>query len=350
MEKPVAVEFRLPFRTVATILVTLLFVASIKMLAPLLMSLFLASLLAVALHPILKWLESHHIKRGIALGTITLVATLAVVGLIMVLIPKIYDEGAKLAAGLPHLKEQILAHLSEQSPVRTFIENNLNGQSMMPKAENMSAIFSAGNMALGGVAEVILIFVFAIYLVADEGKVFQWIKAFFAPTTQHKIQKTADEVSTVVSSYIMGQFITSFLSFIYVTIALSILHVPNALLLGTLAGLLDVIPVLGFFLAVIPAVLFALPVSSGTAVLVVVLYLVYHGIENYLVVPAVYGNRLRVSSLVVLVTLVAAGTLAGIEGAIAVLPVVASYPIIERIWLRRYLGNETISEHAEIEA
>ena len=58
-----------------------------------------------------------------------------------------------------------------------------------------------------------------------------------------------------------------------------------------------------------------------------------------------YGNRLRLSTLTVIVSLLAANMLAGIEGAIAVLPVVASYPIIERIWLGRYLRDSTVAKH-----
>ena len=90
---------------------------------------------------------------------------------------------------------------------------------------------------------------------------------------------------------------------------------------------------------------FALSVSGSTAIFAVGLYVLYHILENYFIVPAVYGKRLRVSSFVVLVTLIAAGLLAGIEGAVAALPIVASYPIIERIWLKKFVGKSTIAEH-----
>ena len=81
---------------------------------------------------------------------------------------------------------------------------------------------------------------------------------------------------------------------------------------------------------------------------VLLLYLVYHGLENYLIVPFVYGNRMRLSSFVVLMSLLAAGLIGGIEGAIVVLPVVASFPIVERIWLRPVLSSETVDMHARI--
>lgn len=144
----------------------------------------------------------------------------------------------------------------------------------------------------------------------------------------------------------MGQLITSTISFFYVLICLSVLEVPSVLLLATLAAVFDVLPVLGFFLAVIPAMIFASALSGTTTLIVLFLYIIYHAIENYFIIPAIYGSRLRVSGFVVLVSLIAAGLLAGVEGAVAVLPVVASFPIIERIWLKRYVGSETVAEHA----
>ena len=67
------------------------------------------------------------------------------------------------------------------------------------------------------------------------------------------------------------------------------------------------------------------------------------------IVPLVYGKKLRVSSFVVFVALLAAGLIGGVEGAIVVLPIVASYPIIERIWLKPYLRRETIAVHEAVE-
>ena len=74
-------------------------------------------------------------------------------------------------------------------------------------------------------------------------------------------------------------------------------------------------------------------------------YVFYHCIENYVIVPFVYGNRMRVSSFVVFFTLIAAGIIGGIEGAIIVLPIVASYPIVEQIWLKPFLRRETLVVH-----
>ena len=86
------------------------------------------------------------------------------------------------------------------------------------------------------------------------------------------------------------------------------------------------------------------------AVSVLVLYLLYHLLENSVIIPRVYGRRLRLSTLAVLIALVVGGHLYGILGAILVLPLVAAYPIVERIWLHEYLSDEVIRDHTALEA
>ena len=120
-------------------------------------------------------------------------------------------------------------------------------------------------------------------------------------------------------------------------------------LLAALAGIFDVLPIIGFFLAVLPAAAVALTVAPGTAFLVVALYIIYHLIENYFIVPKIYGNRLRLSTLTVLISCLAGALIAGVTGAIAILPIVASYPIIERMWLRPLLEPDTVATHEAID-
>ena len=127
-----------------------------------------------------------------------------------------------------------------------------------------------------------------------------------------------------------------------------VFHVPSAALLAVMAGIFDVLPLIGFFLFAIPAVALAFTVSPMTAAWVAGLYIAYHLLENYFIVPKVYGNRLRLSTLTVLVSCLAAGLVAGVVGVILVLPIVASYPIIERIWLQPYLERGTVQKHAEL--
>jgi predicted PurR-regulated permease PerM len=92
----------------------------------------------------------------------------------------------------------------------------------------------------------------------------------------------------------------------------------------------------------------ALSVSGTAAIVVLIAYLLYHVLENYIIVPRIYGRNLRLSTLAVLLALIVGGSLQGILGILLALPIVAAYPIIERIWLQDYMRSEVIAAHAAL--
>ena len=123
----------------------------------------------------------------------------------------------------------------------------------------------------------------------------------------------------------------------------------SPLLLAVLAGVCDFIPVLGFILSAAPAVLLGLTVSAGTGLAVAICYVAYHFVENYIIAPRVYGDRLKLSNVVVILAFAVGAELAGIVGALIALPLAAAYPAIERIWLRQELGDDLVREHRALE-
>lgn len=151
-----------------------------------------------------------------------------------------------------------------------------------------------------------------------------------------------------MAAYIRGNVITSVIATIATYIFLVVLHVPAALLLALLAGILDFVPVLGFVLSAIPAIALALTVSPGTAIAVTAFYVVYNAVGNYYIAPKVYGTALRLSDLAVIIAFAVGTELGGVIGALIALPLAAMYPIVERLWLADRLG-ETVQDHARIE-
>jgi len=188
----------------------------------------------------------------------------------------------------------------------------------------------------------------ALYLVLDGRRLYAWLLAYVPRRHRVKMARTVPEVSAVVYGYVRGQVITSALFAAFAALVLSLLKVPAALPLAILAGICDVIPLEGIVVATAPATLLALTVSPGTAAAVTGLYAGYHLLEAYVIVPWVYGRSLRLSTLGVLLALIVGGAVQGILGAVIVLPLVAAYPIVERIWLRSYLAPEVIQDHSAL--
>jgi predicted PurR-regulated permease PerM len=269
---------------------------------------------------------------------------------VVILVPTIGNQGTAFVKSLPALKEQIFNRLPATGPVHDFA-NQLAASPALSNPEPVLKNLAAwGGVVLKSLLEFFVVLVVAIYFIADGERVYKWFLAFLPEIHRQKAELAGEEIATVVSHYMVGQVITSVLCALYAFGVLVLLHVPNAVLLAVLAGVLDVLPLIGFFLFAIPAVALAFTVSPTTGALVAVLYVAYHIIENYFIVPKVYGDRLRLSALTVLVSCLAAGLVAGVVGVILVLPIVASYPILERIWLQPYLQRGTVEKHEQIEA
>ncbi len=181
-------------------------------------------------------------------------------------------------------------------------------------------------------ANTLFVLVLALYLVVDGERVYGWLARYLSPVQQIRVRRAMPEVVTIVSGYVVGQTITSLLFGIFAFAVLVLADVPGALLLAVLAGVLDAVPLVGVPAATIPAVLLALTVSLPRAAVVLGLYVAYQQVENYLIVPRIYGKSLRVSSIGILLAVVVGGQLLGIVGILLALPLAAAIPVIERIW------------------
>ncbi len=316
---------------------------------PLLEVLFLALLVAVTLWPVLRWMLARGWPKwiGVLLTALALASFVAV--FLGVLIPAMSSQAMAIIENLPKFQENLLGKLPPSGPLRAGADLLMKTAPVSDPAPVMKAFLGWGRVALSGLAQFFVMLVIAVYLLADGQRVYQWLLAFLPRRHRAKVAEAGPELATVISAYMAGQLITSALCAVYVFALLSLLHVPNALLLAVLAGIFDILPIVGFFLAVLPAAAVAFTVGPGTALLVLALYLIYHLAESYFIVPKVYGNRLRLSTLTVLVACLAGALLAGIVGAIAILPIVASYPIIERIWLQPLLEPDTVAKHEAID-
>jgi len=342
----VDVHFHVPTITLVKILLTLLVVWAGLRLWPEFVFLLISLLLAVALHPVITMLE----RRGLARGAVVSLLAMIMVGLTVLLVTLVFtslaEQLSKLAQDFPALRDRVLSRLPAHYPMVKRAVNEIFALPSSPEvAARLRQPLALGTTALSGAVSVFFTLIVTIYLLLDGKRLYAWLIAYVPRIHRERMAETAEEVSLVVYAYVKGQAITSLLFAVYTAVVLYALRVPAAMPLAVLAGLCDVIPVVGIIIATIPALLLAITVSPATAGMVAALYLLYHIAESYFIVPRVYGHRLRLSTLAVILALLAGSTLQGLIGAVLVLPLVAAYPIIERIWLAGYLGSEVVKDH-----
>lgn len=342
---PRRLEIHIPLITILKVAACLLCAYAVYVLWPLLLLGFLALFLAVTLHAFVDWLCARGMKRWFSLWVV-IGGLCIVLGVgAALLVPALIDQATGFSHNFPQLRENALSQLPAGGTIRLNIEHLLDNASWSETQSWLGRFMSAGGIALNGLSQIALVLVIALYLVIDGGQTYEWLLAFFSPLHRRKLRITSQEISRMIFGYVSGQVITSLLVMIFTFIVLSSLHVPGALTLAILAGVLDILPILGFIISTVPAFLLALSVSPKTAAIVLTLYLLFHLLENYFIVPKVYGKNLRLSTLTVLLGLLAGALLAGIPGSLAALPLIASYAAIERIWLKPFLRAGVSEKH-----
>lgn len=312
--------------------------------------LLIAALFAMALSPSVDWMEGHGFGRGWAVATLAVLGVAALGAFVSLVLPPLSDEMSGLWKSLPHLRQNI-SHEMERSGLASRVVLPLLD---LPRSAEFDAWLSRpmgwGPTAVEAVAASFLVAVLSLYLILDGRTVVAWLLAYVPRQHRGKMSSMIPEVFGVVKAYAIGQLITSALFTLFCFAVLTAFHVPAALSLALFAGVCDAVPVAGIFIAMAAAALISLTVSSGTALIVLGLYVAYHLFETYVLVPRLYGNRLRLSTLTVLIAIVAGGMLDGVIGAMLALPLVAAYPVVEKHWLDDYLHPDAVEDHASLRA
>ncbi|HEY6064942.1 MAG TPA: AI-2E family transporter, partial [Thermoanaerobaculia bacterium] len=324
-------ELSVPWATLGKLLVAALLIwVFLKLWLPFLVFL-IAVLIAVTLHPVVAWLERRGLSHGLSVAIVGVVMLAIIVFFAVFLLPPLIDQLIHLGENFPAYRARVESHIPPDRPFLQEIVKEIFELPSSPAAKawaNQPLLW--GKIAVGVVALTFFLYVLSVYLLLDGKRVYAWLLAYVPRRYRARIARTVPEMSDVVFAYVGGQIITSILCTAVTFAALTAFHVPAALPLASLAGIADAIPIVGVVISTVPAVLMAMTVSPVAAGGVLLVFVLYHILETYVIVPRIYGRRLQLSTLAVLLALVVGGTLQGILGAILILPLVAAYPIIER--------------------
>lgn len=168
------------------------------------------------------------------------------------------------------------------------------------------------------------------------------------PRRHHiRLARILINLGTIVGGYIRGQLFTCLLISGFILLVLLACRVPNALAIAVFGGAMDLLPYIGIFLTMGPAVLAASVKGPAIAGIVFALLLAYEELESRVLVPLVYGRALRLPSWLVLFSLIVGTTLGGIVGALLALPIAATVLMLVEE-LRVELPRET-TQPADLE-
>ncbi len=293
-------------------------------LLPVILVLVGALMIVGTLGPAVEWLERRSVHRIAAIAIVFSVLFVSTVLIFVLTIPELVNQVRSLISMEPALRERLAVWFA-QSPITANLADTMrNVQYDALITSSAASVLTFFTIVVESIAYGFGAIFLALYMMLDRDRL---RGALFAvvPRTHHiRLSRILIHMNTIVGGYIRGQAITSGLMAAFIFILLTACGIPNALVIAVFGGLADVLPYIGIFLTMGPAVAAALPFGTVIVTVVLVMMLIYEEFESRVLVPVVYGHAMRLPSSVVLFSLIAGATLFGIIGALLALPVAAT--------------------------
>lgn len=194
-----------------------------------------------------------------------------------------------------------------------------------------------------GIFLLVLVPFFLVYMLKDHEKFAPFVSSFFRGEKKTWMRKTLADIDDTLRSYIQGQLFVSFLVGVMLLIGYLSIKLEYALLLAIFGMMMNVIPFLGPYIAVVPAIIIALIQKPKLAIYVAIIMLVAQQIESNFITPNVMGKSLDIHPLTVITVILAAGNIAGLWGIILAIP---TYAVIKVILKNIYAHREGIKDAA----
>ena len=312
--------------------------------------------LVFLLDPMVKMFERLRMPRlvGALLALLILIAVIVAVGALVW--PTLQEQGTAFAQQLPDLYVEIVNWLRETATrfglniddflSQQAIEEWLRDPANQETIQNLLLGFGAGaGVVLRGVAETIAVIglapILAIYILMDKNRFQTTALELTPPKYRPEAAYVGGELGTAMGSFVRGQLLVALLVGIGSSIGMWAIDLPFWLLVGIIAGFLNLIPflgpVVGGALAALIALLNGDPWQAVWAVAIMVLV---QQLDNHLITPMVQRARVNLSPLVIILALIVGGSLAGLLGVLVAIPVTAAVRIVVgHLWRTRILGQ-----------
>jgi predicted PurR-regulated permease PerM len=300
-----------------------------------LLLIYVAALVAIGFSPIVTAIERrrmagrHRLPRWAAILLIygTLIGALVAVG--MMIVPPLVMQAQEFWDQVPVLVrrgQQWLIDrglLTEQITVRDAVEQTAGGGT-----DAVGTVVRAITGFVGGIFGVLTILILAFYFLVDSAGLVRTFVRLFPRSERRRVEEACVRVSTKVSAWLGGQLLLAAIIGTTAAVGLWLIGVPYFYVLALIAGIGEMIPVIGPLLAAVPAIAVALSVSPATALFVAIFFLVQQQVENHVLVPKVMERQVGVTAVGVIVALLIGGSLLGVIGAILAVPTAAILQVL----------------------
>ena len=333
-----------------------------------------AGIIAYLMNPIIVFIQKHsRIKRGLSVLIVYLALVVLLGTAVAILGAAAYIQVVSFTEQIPTLVTRLTTAIETLSTQTTPI--HIGALSIAPSAINWEAIgsqvlklvepaagksyhllSSAAGKTVSIVGNLFFVFILSIYLATEIPKLGGYVvRVARAPGYQNDARRLLIATGQVWSAYLRGQMLLGFYVGAASWIGLTVLGVQNAIALGILSGLLELVPNFGPIIAAVVAVLVAFLQTTPShfvltnvqlALLTLGWMFIVQQLENNLLVPHIMGNALNLHPLLVLLGVLMGASLAGILGAVLAAPILATIKLLSIYLWRKMFDLPPFSDPA----
>ena len=307
---------------------------------------YVSALFATGLAPLVRIIEhqrtwrigKRRLPRPAAILVIYATVIGAIVGLGAAVFPPLVRQSQEFWKQLPHymdLAQQKLASWGLISPDASFKE--LLQQAPAGSGDAVNVVLATLWGFVGGIFGIVSILLLTFYMLVDAEKVFSVFVRLFPRRDRHRVSEISELVAVKISAWLGGQMLLGLIIGTMSAIGFFFLGVPYFFVLAVIAGIGEMIPMVGPLLSAVPAVLVALTVSPGLGLAVAGYCWALQLIENNFLVPKVMGDTVGLSAVTVIASLAIGSELLGFVGALLAVPTAA---IIQVLFEELYLAEK----------
>jgi predicted PurR-regulated permease PerM len=304
----------------------------------------IALFLALGLDPVVRFLEARSVPRGPAVAIVMVAVLAAFVGAVFAIVPTIVTQTTDLVENLTTYLQSVTAqqfvdNLQSLVPENVFdVQNALDTVvSFLTDPKNVVTI-GGGVLAVGlaitsGLAGTLAVLILTLYFMASLTSIKRGLARLVPLSSRSEFTRIADEVSSSVGRYVIGQVALALVNGVLSFVVMSILGAQLPAFFAFLAFLGALIPLVGTVGAaavIVLAQVALLPLSPATWISLAVWYVVYMQVEAYVLAPRVMRQAVKIPGVVVIIAALVGGTLLGVLGALVAVPVAAAVVLVVR--------------------
>ncbi len=307
-----------------------------------LLLLLVASVLALALNPLVMWLEVRRIPRGLSAIMVVLWVVGLIVGVLLLMAPLLYAQGTRFVLGFPNMIKRLnesLPWLMQFPGVADIVSGKTSLGSLLGSSSS-AFVFGVSNAAtslIGVITSVFLMLTMTIFLLFNPQPMVRGLLSGIPGSMRVTFERLLSRLGRQLSLWLVAALTISILLGVLVTVGLAIVGFQDALLFGVIYAVCNLVPVIGPLVGMLPAVLFAAANGQWTTLLwAIIIPIAMQQLDGYFFSPYVFRRTTQLQPLSIIVSVSVFSALMGFIGSFLAVPMVI---IIKAIYEEIYLPN-----------